>query len=146
MKPLQIYIAVAYVYQIENVQRKRQSPDSKTLLPDRVDNRSSSRILSTDGPTHKVWSLQDDDTQNLSHFEEKFSVKNESKGRPFGVTKDVNIVEAIRQSTDTDPKKSIRQLSGEMNLSRMTVKRILRRELKLYPYVISMRYKMTAQD
>ena len=94
------------------------------------------------GPSRKAVS------RVVRHFEEKFSVENKSKGnsgRP-SATKDVNIVEEVRQSCDKSPKKSIRRRSAEMNMSRMSMQRILRRELHFYPYVISVRHKMTAQD
>jgi len=83
------------------------------------------------------------------HFENKFSVENKNKGnsgKSPNKTKNPDIIEDVRDSVNENPHTSIRQRSSELDISRMSLQRILRKELLLYPYVISVRHVLTAQD
>ena len=85
----------------------------------------------------------------VKHFEDKSIVINTNKGnsgRPVSVTKIQANIDKVRNSTINSPKKSHRRLSQELRMSSSSVFRILRKELQLYPYSISVRHKLTAED
>ena len=76
-------------------------------------------------------------------------MKNQNKGnsgcRP-SVTKDQGNIDLVRDSAIKSPKKSHRRRSRELAISASSVWRILTSELKLYPYIISVRHKLTLND
>ena len=83
----------------------------------------------------------------VKHFEDEGSVRNTNKGnsgRPASVTKIQANIDKVRNSTINSQKKSHRRLSQELRMSSSSVFRILRKEL--YPYIISVRHKLTAED
>ena len=85
----------------------------------------------------------------VKHFEDKGTVRNTNKrnsGRPASVTKIQENIDKARNSTINSPKKSHRRRSQELRMSSSSVFRILRKELQLYPYIISVRHKLTAED
>ena len=85
----------------------------------------------------------------VKHFEDKGTVRNTNKGnsgQPGSVTKIQANIDKVRNSTFNSPKKSHRRQSQELRMSSSSVFRILRNELQLYPYIISVRHKLTAED
>ena len=66
-------------------------------------------------------------------------------GRHRGARTPENI-EAVRLSATRSPKKSCRRRSQELSLSRMSIVRILKLDLKLFPYHIQVKHKLTTQD
>ena len=55
-------------------------------------------------------------------------------------------IEADRLSAAQSPKKSCRRRFQELGLSQMSTVRILKLDLKLFPYHIQVKQKLTAQD
>ena len=96
-----------------------------------------------DGPSrHAIYRI-------VHHFEHKFSVEKKNKGysgRSPLKTKDANKIAEVQESVNQTPGKSIRQRSSELDVSRMSLQRILRRELDLFPYIISVRHVLTDHD
>ena len=85
----------------------------------------------------------------VNHFEDKGTVRNTNKGnsgRPASVTKIQENIDKVRNSTINSLKKYHRRRSQELRMSSSSVFCILRKELQLYPYVISIRHKLTAED
>ena len=66
-------------------------------------------------------------------------------GRHRGARTPENI-EAVRLSATRSPKKSCRRRSQELSLSRMSIVRILKLDLKLFPHHIQVKHKLTTQD
>ena len=85
----------------------------------------------------------------LKHFEHKGTVHNQSKGnsgRPASVSKRQANINAVRDSTVDSPKKSHRRRSLELGIKPTSVWHILTKELKLFPYIISIRHKLSQDD
>ena len=85
----------------------------------------------------------------VKHFEDKGTVRNTNKGnsgRPASVTRIQENIDKVRNSTINSPKNSHRHRLQELRMSSSSVFRILRKELQLYPYIISVRHKLTAED
>lgn len=85
----------------------------------------------------------------VNHFETKGTVHNTHKGnsgRPAAVTRNQANIDAVRESSLNSPKKSHRRRSQELGLSASSVFRIMKRELKLYPYIITVHHKLKAED
>lgn len=55
-------------------------------------------------------------------------------------------VEAVRRSAEVTPKKSVRRRSGELGVSKSSVHRILRQDLKMKAYQISVHQGLTANS
>ena len=84
----------------------------------------------------------------VKKFQTERTVHNVNKGRSGrtrGARTEQNI-EAVRLSAVQSPKKSCRRRSQELGLSRMGTVRILKLDLKLFPYQIQVKQKLTAQD
>ena len=84
----------------------------------------------------------------LEKFRETGSVGDKNKGhsgRPRSSRTDNNI-EALRQRLEESPRKSTRRLSQEVDLSRTTVRWIMRQDLNLFPYKIQILQAQTAAN
>ena len=55
-------------------------------------------------------------------------------------------IETVRFFAVQTPKKSCRQCSQELGLSRMSTVRILKLDLKIFPYHIQVKQKLTVHD
>ena len=55
-------------------------------------------------------------------------------------------IEAVRQSVNQSPKKGYRRRAQELELRSTSVRRILKEELKMYPYKIQVRHALTDRD
>ena len=85
----------------------------------------------------------------VKHFEHKGTVDNQSKGnsgRPASVTKSQANINAMRESAVDSPKKSHRRHSWEVGIKPTSVWHILTKELKLFPYIISISHKLSQDD
>ena len=69
----------------------------------------------------------------------------ERSGRPAKVRSNLNI-EKIKRKLEQSPKRSVRRLSSETGLSKSTVQRILKDDLKLFPYKIQIVPKLTPSN
>ena len=88
-----------------------------------------------------VWSI-------VKKFRTDRNLHNLNKGRSGrhrGARTPENI-EAVRLSATRSPKKSCRRRSQELSLSRMSIVRILKLDLKLFPSHIQVKHKLTTQD
>uniref|UniRef100_UPI00358F7504 uncharacterized protein isoform X2 n=1 Tax=Myxine glutinosa TaxID=7769 RepID=UPI00358F7504 len=100
-------------------------------------------LRTRDGPTNCA--IQ----RIVKHFEHKGTVHNQSKGnsgRPASVTKSQANIDAVRDSAVDSPKKSHRRRSQGLGIKPTSVGRILTKELKLFPYIISIRHKLSQDD
>uniref|UniRef100_UPI0035900534 HUWE1-associated protein modifying stress responses 1 isoform X1 n=1 Tax=Myxine glutinosa TaxID=7769 RepID=UPI0035900534 len=100
-------------------------------------------LRTRDGPTNCA--IQ----RIVKHFEHKGTVHNQSKGnsgRPASVTKSQANIDAVRDSAVDSPKKSHRRCSQDLGIKPTSVWRILTKELKLFPYIISIRHKLSQDD
>ena len=70
----------------------------------------------------------------VNRFKESGSVKTKSPPGPVKTKTTENNIAVIRDRMEGDPTTSIRKLSSEMSLGHATVWRILRKDLKMYPY------------
>ena len=96
-----------------------------------------------DGPDNKAI------RRLVKHLESTGTVHNTHKGhsgRPAAVTKSQANIDAVRESVVASPKKSHGRRSQELGLSPASTLRIMDKELKLFPYVISTRHKLTDND
>ena len=85
----------------------------------------------------------------VKHFEHEGTVHNQSKGnigRLASITKNQANIDATRDSAVDSPKKSHRRRSRELGIKPTSVGRILTKELKLFPYIISIRHKPSQDD
>ena len=57
-----------------------------------------------------------------------------------------NNIDVIRRAVEKSPKRSVRRLSAENQVKKSTVHRILRKDLKKYPYKIQIKQKIKAAD
>ena len=69
-----------------------------------------------------------------------------SSGRPASVTKSQANIDTVRNSAVDSPKKSHHRHSRELGIKPTSVWRILTKELKLFPYIISIRHKLSQDD
>ena len=99
-------------------------------------------VHTRDGPKNAIKRI-------VKHFEDKGTMRNTNKGNsgwPASVTKIQKNIDKVRNSTINSPKKSLRRQSQELRMSSSSVFHILRKELQLYPYIISVRHKLTFED
>ena len=96
---------------------------------------------------HKLRNLTEKTIQRIvGKFEASFSLKNElPPGRPKS-----KIVEktkaSIKRTLEESPRRSIRSIAKRTKVSRMTVWRIVRNELKKFPYKIQIKQKQTCDN
>lgn len=84
----------------------------------------------------------------LKKFKTERTLHNVNKGRsgrPKTVRSPENI-ESVRRSVRQSPKKSSRRRSQELNVSRSSIRRILKLDLHLFPYRIQVKHKLTEND
>ena len=96
-----------------------------------------------DGPTNGA--IQ----RIVKHFEHKGTVHNQRKGnsgRPASVTKSKANIDAMRDFAVDSPKKSHHRHSWELGFKPTSVWHTLTKELKLFPYIISIRHKLGQDD
>uniref|UniRef100_A0A8C4Q5Y6 DUF4817 domain-containing protein n=1 Tax=Eptatretus burgeri TaxID=7764 RepID=A0A8C4Q5Y6_EPTBU len=85
----------------------------------------------------------------MKHFEYKGTAHNHSKGnggRPASVTKSQANIDAVQHSSVDSPTKSHRRRSWELGIKPTSVWRILTKELKLFPYIISIRHRLSQDN
>lgn len=82
----------------------------------------------------------------VSRFEEHGRVSDlPGRGRGRSVRNEA-VVEAVRQSVNEDPSVSTRRRSAQLGMSRTSLQRILKRDLKMFPYKIQMVQQLLPQD
>ena len=86
--------------------------------------------------------------RTVKKFENERTVHNVNKGRSSRTrsARSQENIKVVRQSAVQSPKKSCRRRSQELGLSRMSTVRILKLDLKLFPYHLQVKHKLTAQD
>ena len=78
----------------------------------------------------------------IIRFEERGSVDNYPRSNICCPVRHEESVQAVRQSVSDDLSVSTRQLAVQLNMSRTSLKRILKMDLKMFPYIIwHIRYK-----
>ena len=95
-----------------------------------------------DAPGRKtVWKI-------VNKFRTGRTVHNLNKGRSgrHKAARTPENIDAVRHSVTQSPKKSSRRRSQELGLSRSSIRRILKLDLKLFPYHIQVKHKLTAED
>ena len=100
-------------------------------------------LRTRDGPTNCA--IQ----RIVKRFEHKGTVHSQSKGnsgRTASVTKSQANIDAVRDSAVDSPKKSHRRYSQELGIKPTSVWRILTKKLKLFPYIICSRHKLSQGD
>ena len=73
------------------------------------------------------------------------SVRDTYSGRPASARTQRNI-DAVQDSVDRSPKKSLRRRSQLLGISRESLRRVLKENLHLYPYKIQIHQKLTEVD
>ena len=82
----------------------------------------------------------------VKQLQTQHTLKNTSpRGRTKTVISDKNI-ERVKRKLELSPRRSTRSLARERHLSQSSVWRILREELKKYPYRIQLKEKQTTQN
>ena len=82
----------------------------------------------------------------MRRFEEQGSVAELSRtGRPPSARTEENI-ERVRASTEEEPEISTRRRPEELSLHRTSLRRILRRDLNMFPYKIQLAQELKPLD
>jgi hypothetical protein len=82
----------------------------------------------------------------MQRFEETGSLMNlPHTGRPRSARKEENI-ERVRASIEDEPQTFTRRRSRELGLSRTSLRRILTKDLKMFPYKIQLVQKLKPTD
>lgn len=90
--------------------------------------------------------------RTVKHFEEFGTIHNINKnpklnkGRIPVVSKNTETIETVRQSLQETPKKSLKRRALDLDLSPTTLQKIVRTELKAFPYKISVKHALTPDD
>ena len=81
----------------------------------------------------------------VEKFRNTGSVVNENKGHSgwYVAVRTRANVQTVRKHLQQSPRKSIRRLSQEADISRTTVQRIIHNDLKLFPYKVQILQKQT---
>ena len=81
-------------------------------------------------------------------FKKEGTILNLNKGRSGRLrhARSPQNIQAVRRSVLRSPEKSYRVKCQEMGIAKESFRRILRLDLKLYPYRISVRHKLTPRD
>lgn len=105
------------------------------------------RYRCRDSPRHKciyAWVKKFRAHGTISNLNAKGNRATHS-GRPKTVRTPANIA-AVRDSVVRSPRKSIRRRSQELGLKKESVRKILIKDLHLYPYRIQIKHKLTDDD
>lgn len=85
----------------------------------------------------------------VSHFEKEGSVLKQAKGRSGRtpeVTGDGDRIEQVRQSVSESPRTSTRHRCQELGMARTSLRRVLRKNLRFFPYRIAEAQNLSQQD
>ncbi|GFY76642.1 hypothetical protein TNIN_11601 [Trichonephila inaurata madagascariensis] len=94
----------------------------------------------------KDWVLSFISYHLLKSFAELGSVANRPGRGAYGNIRTEDNVEIVRQSVVDDPSVSTRRRSSQLGISRMTLRRILKLDLKMYPHKIQIVKTLLPQD
>ena len=79
----------------------------------------------------------------IKRFKETGGIKNRPRGRPARIARTPALRKAVKDKLRRNPERSIRKLAKEHKVSRSTMQRLTRDDLKLYPYKFTKRQRLT---